>query len=130
MSSDKDLAIGAIGGGQGVPAGAIYAGGLPQASTISRKPCYLITLDGLTKTGKPSVRRFVAIEKPGLEAASVIQVKGFYAEETEDEIVSNFLDIIKAVPKDAIMEIIFPTHKVHSIRSLVFNANKLASVIK
>jgi hypothetical protein len=131
MPGEKDFAIGAVGSGQqGVPSGAVYAGGQPAGSVISKKPCYLVTLDGVTKTGKTVVARFIAVDKPDFNNAAFAQVKGFYTDSSEEEIVVGFLDIIRETPKDQIMEVMFPTHKIHSIRSLVFSAEKPKSLIK
>jgi hypothetical protein len=131
MPGEKDFAVGAVGGGQqGVPSGAVYAGGLPQGSAISKKPCYLVTLDGVSKSGKSVVARFIAVDKPDFNNAAFAQVKGFYTDSTEEEVVVNFLDIIRDTPKDQIMEVMFPTHKIHSIRSLVFSAEKPKSLVK
>jgi hypothetical protein len=128
MPGEKDFAVGAVGQQPG-PSGAVYAGGFAAGSSINKKPRYLITLESVSKAGKNSVRYFIAIDKPD-HTTGFVQVKGFYSDATEDEIVSSFADLIGETPKESIMEIMFPTHKIHSIRSLVFNANKQTSLVK
>lgn len=126
MPSDKDLAIGAVGGTPGgvAPSGAVYAGGMPAGSAISKKPCYLVVIDGDTKN---SVKHFVAMEKPEF-LPNFIQVKGFWTGEEEDSIVVNFSEMVANTDKANIVDMMFPASKIHYIRSLVFNAAKPKSV--
>lgn len=129
MPSEKDFAVGAVGAQpSGVPAGAVYAGGLPAGSVISKKPHYLIILDnGSTGTkGKNAVECFVAIDKPDL-LQGFVQVKGFYCGESKDDIIANFGELARAVAKEDLVEELLPWHRIHKIRSLVFNANKPTS---
>lgn len=119
---EKDLTIGAVGTGQlGVPSGAVYAGGLQSGSPVSKKPCYLITLEGGNKAKSPV--SFIAVDKPDMNNGFV-QVKGIYTDLAEDEIVRRFSEVIQTTPKEQQVEIMFPTHRIVSIRSLVFNAVK------
>ena len=131
MPGEKDFAVGAVGAIKdqpGVPAGAIYAGGLPAGSTISKKPHYLIILDSgsTTSKGKNAVQCFVAIDKPDL-LQGFVQVKGFYSSESKDDIVANFSELARTVAKEDLVEVLLPWHRIHEIRSLVFNANKPAT---
>jgi hypothetical protein len=126
MPADKDLAVGAVGSQlPGVPQGAIYAGGVPMGSTISKKPCYLISLDVTKSKGC----LFISMDKPEI-LNGFVQVKGFYTSETEDNIVAGFQEIVKSVPKEQIIETYLPWHRIHNMRSLVFNANKPISTPK
>lgn len=125
---EKDFAVGAVGGGQGVPAGAVYAGNVPAGSIISKKPCYLVALESLTKTGKTTTKFFLALDKPEL-LQGFIGVKGYFVDETEDTIATNFSSIMNDTPKEAILDMMFPSAKVLQIRNLFFNANKPKSVI-
>jgi hypothetical protein len=102
--------------------------GIPQVGQISKKPCYLITLvDG---TGKSSVAtHFIAMDTPGFES-HFIKVKGIYSDSTEEEITKKFSEIVSGVPRESIVDIMFPVHRVHSIRSLVFNAHKPSTLVK
>lgn len=99
--SEKDFAIGVA--------------TLPPVGHLNKKPSYLITIDG-----KP-VKRFITIDKPEL-LNGFVQVKGIYCEENEDEIVQKFADILTSSSKELILEVMFPWHKIASIRSLVFRA--------
>jgi hypothetical protein len=87
----------------------------PPVGALSKKPAHLITLEG-----KP-IKRFISIDKPEL-LNGFIQVKGIYSEEDESEIVNKFPDLLTNSPKELILEVWFPLHKISSIRSLVFRA--------
>jgi len=88
-----------------------------------KKPPYLITLDE-GGTGKSKVfQRFISLDKPE-SINGFIQVKGIYSDLSEDKIVKGFSDILVSAPKEHILEMMFPLHRVYSIRSLVFNAIK------
>jgi hypothetical protein len=110
--TEKDFAIGIT--------------GAPTNVAISKKPCYLVWLD-VSKTHKG--RPFIALDKPSFEMG-FIHVKGFYSVEKEDDIIVRFSDLIRDLPKEEIVEIYVPWHRIDSIRSLVFNANKPATLIK
>jgi hypothetical protein len=127
---DRDLAIGAVGASQtGVPTGAVYAGGLTAGSTVSKKPCYLLTLEEVRFGKTKLITRFILIDKPDI-LNGFVQVKGIYSDFSEDDIVKRFWDIIQTTPKEQQLEIMFPTHRVVSIRSLMFNAVKPIMVNK
>lgn len=105
--SDKDYAIAAT--------ARVVAG-----SPILNKPVYLLTFEN---PGKSKAKFFIAIEKPEFQDAFV-QVKGVFSEASEDEIINSFADILTQAGKESILEMYFPWHKISSIRSLVFKANK------
>ena len=69
------------------------------------------------------VERFISLDKPRAENG-VIEVKGIFSELSEDEIIKSFADILTATPKELTLEMMFPLHRIVSIRSLVFNADK------
>jgi hypothetical protein len=128
MPSEKDFAVGAVGSQlPGVPSGAIYAGGVAAGSPIRQKPCYLVVLDGV---GKVKMSYFVSIDKPDF-INGFIQVKGFYVEgdHPESEVIAGAMDLVKTTPKENIMEVHLPWHRIHNIRSLVFNAHKPTTVM-
>lgn len=95
---------------------------------ISKKPRYLITLDDF-KGKKLTVRYFISIDKPDL-LDNFVLVKGVYSELDEDEISKKFGEILDNTPKESIIDIMFPSHRIYSIRSLVFNANKPSTLVK
>lgn len=107
-----------------------FAIGVTSAPTIghlSKKPCYLITL--FEESGKSkSLIRFIALDKPSFEA-NFIQVKGMYCTLGDEKISKSFNEIVSSTPKDEIIDVMFPAHRVHSIKSLVFNANKPTSLM-
>jgi hypothetical protein len=102
--SDKDIAIGTV--------------GLPVGSQINKKPSYLILLEGAGKTSKV---KFITLDKPEL-LNNFVQVKGFYSDLSEEVIYKDYQNLILSVDRDSIMEILFPVHKILSMRSLVFKA--------
>lgn len=119
----KDIAIGAVGG---VPQqdpkssvdGAILAGGFPRGAAISTKPAHLITIEDFS--GKVKVlKQFIALDKPEL-VNGFIQAKGIFCDFSEDEISKNFNTVLTSSPKELFLEMMFPWHKIHSIRNLAF----------
>lgn len=101
----------------------------PQVGQANKKPCYLITLEDTSTKTKSAYRFFIAMDKPDL-LTNFIQVKGIYSDLSEDEILKKFGEVLTNTPKESIVDMMFPSHKVHSIRSLVFNANKLSTLVK
>jgi hypothetical protein len=104
--SDKDYAIAAT---------ARVVSGSP----ILTKPVYLLVLDG----AKSKSRNFIAVEKPDFQEAFV-QVKGIFTEASDEEVINSFSEILTTAGKESILEMYFPWHRISSIRSLVFKANK------
>lgn len=101
---------------------AIGTANLPTGTPILKKPVYLIVL--VDVVGKITTEtRFVATDRPEL-LQSFISVRGIYCEASEDDIVKSFAEIVNKAPKDTVLEMIFPVHRIKSIRSLVFNAVK------
>jgi len=111
---EKDFAVGSV--------------GIPSVGQISKKPCYLVALTELTSKSK-SLLYFVAIDKPESQNG-FIQAKGIYADLSEEELVKKFAELLSSTPKENILDMMFPWHRVYSIRSLVFNANKPSTLIK
>jgi hypothetical protein len=92
---------------------------LASNAPVKRVPHYLITLEKEEKTQK----RFIAIDKPR-SLDGFVEVKGFFCEKKEDEIIKSYLEIVASSPKEQMVEMMFPLHKICQIRSLVFNAVK------
>lgn len=99
---------------------AVGFAGIPQVGAVTKKPCYLITLD-VSSTKKKTGQFFVSIDKPVFEVY-FIQVKGVFSNLDEEEITKTCYELVSN--KDEIVDIMFPSHRVVSIRNLVFNANK------
>jgi hypothetical protein len=128
MPGSKDFAVGAVGVVQPGMPGAIGTGTVLSGSPISRKPLYLVTLEDTAKTTKV-LTRFIAIDKPD-DKNGFIGVKGFFTESSEDEIIGSAVEMVAATKKETLVEMMFPWHRIHSIRSLVFNANKTQTLVK
>jgi hypothetical protein len=93
-----------------------------QAPTL-KKPPFLITLDDGVTGKTRNFQRFISLDKPE-SINGFIQVKGIFCDKEEDEIIKTFADILTNSPKELTLEMMFPLHRIHSIRSLVFNAVK------
>lgn len=104
----------------------------PSVGVMPKKPCYLVTLDATAGTGTGKLNKqlkFIAMDKPDL-LGNFIQVKGIFCDLSEDEILSKFIEVLTSAPKETIVDIMFPVHKICSIRNLVFNAHKPATLIR
>lgn len=98
---------------------------IPSGPPTLKKPPYLVTLE--KNNGKTViVERFISLDKPQSENG-FISVKGIFSIKSEEEIIKSFNDILTENPKELILEMMFPLHRVSSIRSLVFNAAKSAT---
>jgi len=101
---------------------AIGTANLPTGTPILKKPVYLIVLvDGSGKTATET--NFIATDRPDL-SYGFVSVRGIYCEADKEEIVKNFAELVNKAPKDTVLEMVFPAHRIKSIRSLVFNAVK------
>lgn len=119
----SDIAVGA---NINTPEGAVAI--LPRGAATLKKPPYLITL--VENTGKAqTVSRFISLDKPESNNG-FIQVKGIFCDKAEDVIVKSFQDILTTEPKESILEMMFPIHRIHSIRSLIFSAVKTLTPTK
>jgi len=99
---------------------AITPAGIPNVSSVSNKPSYLVTLDD--STGKARVtRRFITLDKPE-QGNGFISAKGFFCEASEEEIILSFSRLLTSIPKESIIDIMIPWHKVCYVRSLIYKA--------
>lgn len=99
-----------------------------QAPTL-KKPVYLVTLDDGVSGKTRNFQRFISLDKPRAENG-IIEVKGFFCEKEESEIIKVFSDILTTTSKELHLEMIFPLQRIHSIRNLVFNAVKSITPIQ
>lgn len=91
-----------------------------------KKPPYLITLDNGLIGKTQNYQRFISLDKPE-SLNGFVQVKGIFCDKSEEEIIKTFHDILTTSPKELTLEMMFPLHRIHSIRSLVFNAVKMTT---
>lgn len=111
---------------------AISSIGVPTALPTRSRPYYLITLVDVVHTvkGVKSVETFfISQDRPSLELGFV-SAKGIYSAIGEEAIIKGFSDIMAQAPKDSVLEMMFPTHRVKHIRSLIFNAVKPTMVAR
>ena len=95
---------------------------IPNGSKIISKPSYLITLDQNLGKNK-GIKYFITLDKPEL-LNGFIQAKGLFIGDdmSESDIIINFNTILTSTKKDLILEMLFPLHKICSMRSLAFKA--------
>jgi hypothetical protein len=105
---------------------AVGIAAMPSVGSISKKPCYLIMFEG--GSGKKATH-FIALDKPD-SSNGFVQAKGIYCTGTEDSIRENFTELVASAGKEGISDMMFPWHRIHSIRNLVFNALKPSTLIK
>ena len=95
---------------------------LPTGAPILKKPPFLIILE--KTSGKIHlIERFISLDKPE-SINGFIQVKGIFCNKEEEEIIKSFNEILTLMPRESILEMMFPLHRIVYIRSLVFNAVK------
>lgn len=99
-----------------------------QAAPTLKKPPFLVTLDDGMKGKERVFQRFISLDKPE-SVNGFVQVKGFICDKDEEEIIKNFVDILTSTSKELYLEMMFPLHRIYSIRSLVFNAVKTPTTI-
>lgn len=117
MPLDKDINVAA---GNLVPTGA----------PSLKKPPYLIIMERTDKKVQ-IIERFISLDKPSSQMNGFIEVKGVFCDKEEDDIIKNFNEILATTPKEIILEMIFPIHRIISIRSLIFSAVKsVAPILK
>jgi hypothetical protein len=97
---------------------AIAPVGIPNVSLLAKKPPHLISLNNGKKT-----QFFLSLDKPEL-LQDFIQVKGFYFEATlsEEDINKNYAEIMGSTSRDCVVEMFFPTHRILSIKNLIFKS--------
>lgn len=102
---------------------------LSSGAPILKKPPYLITLDNGMIGKNHNFQRFISLDKPE-SLNGFIQVKGIFCDKSDEDIIKTFSDILTNNPKEFILEMMFPLHRIYSIRSLVFNAVKSTIINK
>jgi hypothetical protein len=105
---------------------AISPGNLPTTVPNRSRPYYLVTLVDVVHTAKGTKtveELFIATDRPNFELG-FISARGIYSDISEDKIIKGFVEIVAAAPKNSVLEMMFPTHRVKHIRSLTFNAVK------
>jgi hypothetical protein len=91
--------------------------GVPNVGGVSKKPPHLVELmEGKNKN------YFLALDKPEL-LLGFIQVKGTFLSSTEVErALKDISAFVTQVPKENIFEMLLPSHRVLSIKNLLFKA--------
>lgn len=79
--------------------------GLPSVGALLKKPTYLVTLT----EGKKEIF-FLSIDRPEFVNSGFIQTKGAFVDSADTT----------EFTKDSVVEIIFPSHRIVSIKNLVF----------
>jgi hypothetical protein len=84
--------------------------------TSAIKLSYLVYVE----EGK-KIKKFITLDKPEF-LEGFVQAKGIFSELPDSEIINNYSQLLTTAPKELILEMFLPWHKIHSIRSLVFKA--------
>lgn len=100
---NEDITVGAV--------------GIPNVATFNKKPPHLVVLN--VNNNKKSQALFLSIDKPEL-LEGVIQVKGFFVNAETDN--AKYFDSINNAPKESLVEMYFPLHRVDSVQNLMFRA--------
>jgi hypothetical protein len=91
--------------------------GIPNAGGMSKKPPHLIELTESKKT-----TTFVSLDRPEF-FHEFIQVKGIYISSAKvAELEKDVMTFVSQISKDDICDMMFPTHRVLSIKNLAFKA--------
>lgn len=104
---------------------AVSSVGIPSVGQVSKKPCYLVSLTN--PAGKKPVQ-FISLDKPGL-VEGFIEAKGFFIDLSEDQLIKTYSEVVATTSLEARVEMMFPHHRILSIRNLVYNAHKPATQI-
>ena len=87
-------------------------------SVILRKPIYLILFEDKKKN-----KCYLSVDKPDL-MSNFVSFKGYELEQSEEEVIENFLELIDSAQKESMLEMILPAHKITKMRNLTFNPVK------
>jgi hypothetical protein len=95
----------------------------PIGSPVLIKPSYLIKLEEKINSKTIQTSYFISLDKPEL-LNGFVQVKGIFADSAlkEEDIINRFSELLTGTKKELFLEMLFPWHKICSIRSLVFKA--------
>lgn len=95
---------------------------VPSGGQMVSKPSYLITLEQNIGKNK-NIKYFITLDKPEL-LNGFVQTKGIFIDNdmSESDVITNFCEVLTSSKKELFLEMLFPWHKICSIRSLVFKA--------
>lgn len=95
-------------------------GGLPTNASTIKKPLYLIIIEN--NNGKLKIdENFISIDRPEL-LNGFVQAKGFFCELSQADISKNFSSVLTDTNKELYVEMMFPWHRIKSIKNLIFKA--------
>lgn len=90
-------------------------------SLKTNKPSYLVVYEDVPNGKTKQTKRFVTIDKPDTNS-SFIQMKGMHTELSDEELNSSYQEVLTNAPREVILELMVPWHRVFLVRSLVFKA--------
>lgn len=122
MSSDKDLAVSAIGAFKESPSNPGIPG-IPNGPPAKVVPAYLVKLLP-DLDSKKSYRFFIASGEAAFNNPNFVHVKGFFTDASEEDICSQYKEMVAGATTSQIVEMWFPCSTVHSIKSLGYKTNK------
>jgi hypothetical protein len=91
--------------------------GIPNVGGVSKKPPHLVELvEGKIKS------YFLSLDKPEI-LLGFIQVKGCFLSATEiEKALTDISTFVTQIPKENIFDMMLPTHRVLTIKNLLFKA--------
>lgn len=96
--------------------------GIPMVGAQQRKPAYLLKLIPTDKRKKEEL--FISLDKPTI-FDGFVEVKGIFVDnKSEQDVIENYFSILTSTDKELISEMMFPWHRICSVRNLVFRAKK------
>src|ERR1035437_7876093 len=91
---------------------------MPRGAPVKKTPPHLIVLENVVGKVK-TTERFISLDKPKSKNG-FIEVRGFFSDKSEDEIIKDFNDILTNSSKELLLEMRSPLHRVVSMRILIF----------
>jgi hypothetical protein len=119
---NKDFAVGAIGAFKETPSQNTGIPGIPNGPPAKIIPFSLVKLLPELGSKKKTYTLFVATEAIKFES-NFVQIKGFFSEATEADILVGYRDMSAAMTVTDIVEMWVPWHSIYCIRSLVFRTS-------
>lgn len=93
---------------------------VPMMNVQQRKPAYLLKLIPTNKRKKEEF--FISLDKPTV-FDGFVEVKGIFVDnKNEQDVIENYSTILTSAGKELISEMMFPWHRICSVRNLIFRA--------
>ena len=89
---------------------------VPTMGQLNPKPAHLVILTEKVGVAKNSHNRcFISLDLPSMQGVSFIQAKGFFSEKTQEEIATQFREMVASVDKDTLEEVYIPWSQILNV---------------